>query len=99
MSSAKFKTPKPVLFYKSFTHIKNSKSSRIEPCGTPMSIFSQVDTYPPKLTKYFFPSSMTPIFQALSISHHNILTWLTKSFYPHKALQRSNKKAQTALSL
>ena len=56
IASAKLRTLRLVLFCKSFIGIRNNSGPKTEPCGTPTSIFSLVDSYPPKLTNCFLSS-------------------------------------------
>ena len=53
VSSAKFMTFSVVLFCKLLMYTRKNKGPKTEPCGTPVSTFSQVDVYPAKSINCF----------------------------------------------
>ena len=69
VSSAKFITFKFVLFCKSFMCMRNKRGPRTEPCGTPTSIFSRVDSYPQKLTYCSLSVGANLIFNFLRVQN------------------------------
>ena len=94
VSSAKFKTPKPVLFRKSFTNIKNSKGPRTELqlLSSHKSIYIRRNQQ-----TVSFPSSMTPTSQVFSLSHHYSSAYPTKTFYPYNQKPHSDPTKQPKL--
>ena len=53
VSSAKFMTFSVVLFCKLLMYTRKNKGPKTKPCGTPVSMFSQVDVYPEKSINCF----------------------------------------------
>ena len=66
------RTPRLIKFCKLYIRIRNNNDYNIKICNTPTSLFSQVDSYPLKLTNCFLSTYI------LFIERHKTAKYLVK---------------------